>query len=1038
MSKYANNSARGVHVSPGIYTKETDLTYAVKSLGITSLGLAGETVKGPAFQPILTENWREFTDYFGGTNPAKHKGSGFLKYELPYIAKSYLQQSNQLYVVRTLGLSGYNAGPAWAITAKGTEEGQDMIIALLRSRGSYQKTAFVSNAGEDECNPNYEYDKLNYLVPLTSHAGLKPTSNLVLGGGCDKMFTTEEGDFIANSVNYGRFDITGWTGNGTASTTDTEFSYSVSLNPYDKNYIINVLGTSQEDGDAALYVEELYDVALQQLIDMGKITAINSEMVGFDYVNIVPTMQPCNDLLEEDEITLKRTDVGKRFLATQDSVNPETKEMWNIHAYEENEEGVSTLVVKPAKIGGIYQVQAKVDESGVRHYYYIEQAPSLDEEVNKFVNVLAYDNFFTMVNGVVSPITCDLNNYKEQYRYASTPWIVSELKGGAHSIEITKLFRFHTITDGNAANDQIKISIENIKPDEGLFDVLIRDFYDTDGSPSVLERYGKCNLVPGTSNYLGYKIGTFDGTYESKSKYVTVEINENDKAQSSVPSGFLGYPVRDYKGVIPTNGASEISAKKVKAPYLAYNRTINEDIRYKKQYFGLSNLTGIDRDICLYKGKEAYDGSPEGLTPCFHLDSRIDSNNNISGQTVSVDGVTGYIWSTVSRNEVLENYGIEPKIATEDEMVGTIYEDISLRKFTVVPFGGYDGWDVYRSYRSNTDDFKYNKYKGKLNNKSGNGNNFSIINDPGILGLENNEQAINSDFYAYLSAIRQFANPSTVDINVLATPGIDYVNNKLLTDEVISMIENERADSIYVVTTPDKPFGASDAESEMYTAEEAVSNLVDSELVSNYACTYYPNVKYLDQDNSVYVSIPATKDVVRNFALTDNTAFPWFAPAGYDRGNVDCVRAKKILKIEDEDTLYEGRINPIKTFAQDGVKIWGNKNLQEVDSQMNRINARRLLLRLRKLISIACIKLIFEPNDTTVKQSFDSLVRPILDNIRSNRGISTYRIEYDNSTEAIERHELNVAIFIKIIPTLEWININFVVTPEGVEFEDLV
>ena len=81
---------------------------------------------------------------------------------------------------------------------------------------------------------------------------------------------------------------------------------------------------------------------------------------------------------------------------------------------------------------------------------------------------------------------------------------------------------------------------------------------------------------------------------------------------------------------------------------------------------------------------------------------------------------------------------------------------------------------------------------------------------------------------------------------------------------------------------------------------------------------------------------------------------------------------------------------------------------------------------------------IFEPNDTTVRQSFDSLVQPILENIRSNRGISSYRIEYDTSTESIERHELNVAIFIKIIPTLEWININFVITPEGVEFEDLV
>lgn len=55
-----NNSARQTHVSPGIYTKETDLTYAVKSLGITTLGLVGETVKGPAFQPLLIENWNQF------------------------------------------------------------------------------------------------------------------------------------------------------------------------------------------------------------------------------------------------------------------------------------------------------------------------------------------------------------------------------------------------------------------------------------------------------------------------------------------------------------------------------------------------------------------------------------------------------------------------------------------------------------------------------------------------------------------------------------------------------------------------------------------------------------------------------------------------------------------------------------------------------------------------------------------------------------------------------------------------------------------
>ena len=117
MSNKNNVSARGVHVSPGVYSKEVDINYAVKSLGITTLGVVGETLKGPAFQPMAIENWRDFTSTFGGTSTEKFKGSKYPKYELPYIAKSYLSESNQLQVCRVLGLSGYNAGPAWVITA---------------------------------------------------------------------------------------------------------------------------------------------------------------------------------------------------------------------------------------------------------------------------------------------------------------------------------------------------------------------------------------------------------------------------------------------------------------------------------------------------------------------------------------------------------------------------------------------------------------------------------------------------------------------------------------------------------------------------------------------------------------------------------------------------------------------------------------------------------------------------------------------------------------------------------------------------------
>ena len=423
----------------------------------------------------------------------------------------------------------------------------------------------------------------------------------------------------------------------------------------------------------------------------------------------------------------------------------------------------------------------------------------------------------------------------------------------------------------------------------------------------------------------------------------------------------------------------------------------------------------------------------------FHLDSRLDmtgradlTNDDVK---ITVDGEVGYEFdsvSTNSRTQILDNV---PVIGKEEEMYGSIFEYVNLRKFTVFFYGGFDGWDVYRSQRTNTDNFKMSQYRGYINEGSGEGYSFDKIKNPELLQL--NQNGITSDWYAYLSGIRQFATPEATDINVFATPGIDYVNQKLLVGEAIEMIEEERADSIYVITTPDKPSGAGDYTDEMYTPEDAVYNLEDSEIDSNYSCTYYPWVKYLDIDNNQYIYLPPTKDAVRNFAQTDNQAYPWFAPAGVERGSVDCVRAKFITKLGDEDVLYDGRINPVKTFAQDGPKIWGQKNLQINESQLNRIAVRRLILRLRKLIAISCIGLIFEPNDSTTKQSFISSVTPILDSIRSNRGISDYRIEVNDSIESRERRELPAKIYFKPYNALEYITIDFILTPEGVSFDDI-
>ena len=1098
------DNARGIHVSAGIYSREIDLTYAAKSLGITTLGVVGETTKGPAFQAMDISNWREFQDVFGGTSTEKYKGSLYPKYELPYIAKSYLSESQQLKVVRVLGLSGYNAGPAWIITASDGSDNKQ-AVAVIRSRGSYK--AYVTGSTDSCICDSKKYDTLTYMVGEIAAESSKDCFNKQYnldalkigeyrslngsGDACSGYTISGNPDgFDVSQTNKGRFRLYGWTGKHASGSTleesdPTYFEYAVSLNPYDKEYILNVLGTKAYDGDAPIYVESLYDVALEQGIVEGDIIKIDNELQGYQvcYTADYCHHDPISGLMTIPQSSLTRRYVGARYLADKNSfdeairVTPYDYKLGRPLTVKEAKTSGETVVNKApsdvaeedleawsattiaetaAVVGQIYTVRQYTDQNGRRSYLYAyyttESLKDIEHQdmVNLYGNLkgssndrnqgknatLVYnsrDGLYYRMNASntdVVYVQLDMNDYKSPYRYASTPWIVSNLKGDMKHVDVTKLFRFHTISDGDSSNYDVKVSIENIKPDEGTFDVVVRRIDDADESIIVLERFGKCSMVPGDSNYIAYRIGSFDGTYEVKSKYITVEVNESTASRTSVPCGFLGYPIPKYDGT-PIEGDGNTG---VSFPTIKYNTMYDEDVKNRKQYFGLSSWIGVDIDTFTFKGTKAYIDNPKFLSHGFHLDSRLDSKNG-GISSITVDNESGYEFDCVNTNSRTNTLSEAPIIGTEDEMYGSIYENTNLRKFTVFFYGGFDGWDVYRDKRTNTDEYKMSKYKGYINLGSGDGYSFNKIKDPSALKL--NENGITSDWYAYLSGIRQFANPEETDINVFATPGIDYVNQKLLVEEAIEMIEEERADSIYVITTPDKPSGASDMVDDMYNAEEAVYNLEDTEIDSNYACTYYPWVKYEDVDNNQYIYLPPTKDAVRNFAQTDNTSYSWFAPAGINRGSVDCVRAHFITKLADEDTLYEGRINPVKTFAQDGVKIWGQKNLQINESQLNRISVRRLLLRIRKLIAISCLGLIFEPNDATVKQSFLTTVTPILDNVRSNRGVSDYRIEVNDTVESRERRELPCKIYIKPINALEYITIDFIVTPEGVSFDDI-
>ena len=193
----------------------------------------------------------------------------------------------------------------------------------------------------------------------------------------------------------------------------------------------------------------------------------------------------------------------------------------------------------------------------------------------------------------------------------------------------------------------------------------------------------------------------------------------------------------------------------------------------------------------------------------------------------------------------------------------------------------------------------------------------------------------------------------------------------------------------------------------------------------------------MDTSNNQYIYRPPTKDIVRNFAYTDNTKFPWYPAVGFDRGIVNAISSKRVLRSDEHSLLYDNRLNYTNTFAKDGLRLWGDKNLQKAENPMNRISHRRALNRIKTLLSKSCIGLIFDPNDKSMGKTLESAIKPVLDNVKVNKGLVDYKIVIDDSVEARERLELNAQVYLKLMANLEYINITLAVLPSGVQISDI-
>ena len=1062
-----------VFVSPGVYTSETDLSFVAQSVGVTTLGLVGETIKGPAFEPVFITNYDEFQAYFGGTEPVKFVNTQIPKYEAAYIAKSYLQQSNQLFVTRILGLSGYDAGPSWSIRV--TANVDPLTIGIISPTGGTAFSAtftgyssgstiqFIGGALPTQVSNNY-----NTLYRLsdgsTSTYGEDFNSNL--------SFIIDNNSYSATTVAmYG------------AIPSDQYWSlvsqYSNQLNVFGSD--TNNLDTNDLSSDSN---DPWYYAAFTNDAN------VNNDYAGYSFYY--------------DVSSLSTSDGGITYTGTI------TGESYNFSgtAYSEyNNMVVGTLRSRGISLysnnadldqhGPVYEVTGLTDVTLINtgQYSGITNSPyegfllsgitndsntfsfetSLSAASSKFITkVLGTDNFgksryevpifveelypsslsYAYNQGYIKGINPQLvaledarseNTqsiaYKvEKYQSPETPFLVSELRGN----QVYKLFKFISISDGDAANVEVKISIANLSFNNMTFDVLVRNFFDTDANPVVIEKFTNCNMDAGSNNFVAKKIGSANGEYALISKFVMIELAE-EYPIDAIPCGFYGYTQREYES---TENISPVPKFKTKyyfpgevifnPPFgTTANATESAGDIVRRTYLGFSSQFGIDEAFLTYKGKQNPPNWVSSALPIagqawnylsrgFHMDSgatvvTIANSYQTSGATAFECGVA--------------DFRFDPE--TQENPYYFIYS----RKYTLCFAGGFDGWDVYREFRTNQDRFQLGA-SGYLAGASSS-TRYPTATGQGLfkrIVVSNNTQDFaNTDYYAYLLGILTFSNPEATNINIFATSSIDYVNNSNLVEETIDMVQYSRADSVYIATTPDYLMYTPDGTNslDIIYSQEAVDNLDNTGIDSNYTATYYPWILVRDTVNNTQIYLPPTGEVVRNLALTDNIAFPWFASAGYTRGLVNSVKARVKLTQEDRDTLYQGRINPIATFADVGTVIWGNKTLQIADSALNRLNVRRLLLQARKLISAVAVRLLFEQNDQIVRQQFLDSVNPILDAIRRDRGLYDFRVTVSSSPEDLDRNTLTGKIYLKPTKALEFIDIEFFITPTGASFENI-
>lgn len=680
---------------------------------------------------------------------------------------------------------------------------------------------------------------------------------------------------------------------------------------------------------------------------------------------------------------------------------------------------------------------------------------------------------------------------------AKAGWFIGQDTGDSSAFEpenMQKLFRLIGRGHGAWLHKNAKVSIEKIRQSTtpssnpyGTFSVVIRSIRDTDANVVVLERFDRCNLDPASPNYVARKIGnqyvewnqtdkrlrTY-GEYPNQSKYVYVDMNEDVENGSTgfpelLPFGYFGPPKPSNIIGITGSGPAAATAAKGLGTFVVSKNTVVAPLGHAKNSTTgifeaqsaavfLSGAVGSEGAATFDKGAlsgslifpsaslriSASDGGLRNpKLAYFGFSANQTKDKNVGDASVAdfhrmpyanygetdptttthgTDGIDG--WSYVfSLDDVTAYYGYQSgSRKLGDSKTSGSYTDLlnaGYNKFTAPFWGGFDGFNIF-----NPDPL----YNGALS----------------TLSTEDNSYV----YHTWRRAIDTVSDPEELDMNLLVAPGL---TNDTLTERMVDVCE-ERADAMALIDLPNvyipphEQYYADKKSRIGSTARGAARQLRDRKIDSSYGATFYPWVQTRDDNTGQLVWIPPSVAVLGVLGSSEAKTDVWFAPAGFNRGGIGegaagipISKVSQKLTSKDRDVLYDYNINPIASFPSSGIVLFGQKTLQERQSALDRINVRRLVIFMKKQISILSTQVLFEQNVQATWNRFKGLVEPFLSNVKTRFGITDYRLILDETTttpDLIDQNIMYAKIMIKPARAIEFVAIDFVILNTGASFDD--